>query len=311
MWKNILEFLERDNSVGLILVIENKGSSPGRRGFKMMVSEDGALEGSIGGGLMEFNMVEIARKYLKDSSAEPFVKLQVHNADVKDSSGLVCSGEQTMLFYKLNISNIKVIKSIIDAYSQNIKGTLRLTSCKFEFLPIIQESIGFKDTLPDWEYTEILNNRDTVYIIGGGHVGYACSRLLKYLGFYIVMIDNRADLKMFNENDYPDSKIVMSYDDVSQCVTEDKDNFVIVMTTKFVEDKKVVSALIKKQYKYLGVLGSKNKMKKMFDELENEGFSKNELERVYTPIGLNIKSETTEEIAISIAAQIIMIKNSK
>jgi len=82
------------------------------------------------------------------------------------------------------------------------------------------------------------------------------------------------------------------------------------MTNKYTDDKLVLSKILRNNYKFIGVLGSIAKLDTMWKVLLKEGFTKDELDTVYAPIGLPIKSETPEEIAVSIAAQIIQVKNN-
>ena len=99
----------------LLFVASHKGSSPGKQGFKMMVSEDGFLFGSVGGGRTEFTLVEMAKELmLKDSLIEPYLLNQVHRPDEKDSSGMICAGEQLVVLYPLKADNIPMIKNVID-----------------------------------------------------------------------------------------------------------------------------------------------------------------------------------------------------
>ena len=86
-------------------------------------------------------------------------------------------------------------------------------------------------------------------------------------------------------------------------------SYVAIMTNKYTDDKLVLSKIIKNHYKFIGVLGSKAKIKTMNEVLLKEGFSEGEIENIHAPIGLSIYSQTPDEIAISIAAQIIQIKN--
>ncbi len=94
--------IEKHNRVMLLLVVSSKGSSPGRQGFKMAVGIDGEIFGSVGGGIMEYNLVEEAKGYLKKSDFNAFLKKQIHKGGVTDGSGLICSGEQMVLFYMLD-----------------------------------------------------------------------------------------------------------------------------------------------------------------------------------------------------------------
>ena len=101
-WKFILEKLNQSNLVILMCVVESKGSSPGRHGFKMAVARDGMV-GSIGGGIMEHKFVELAKERLGALYVEPLIRKQVHNKSARvDQSGMICSGDQTILMYSLN-----------------------------------------------------------------------------------------------------------------------------------------------------------------------------------------------------------------
>src|SRR5688500_17814025 len=114
LWKFIAKQLNTGESVELLIVAESKGSSPGRQGFKMAVSEHDEITGSIGGGIMEIKLVELARMRLKDQQDNPLIKKQIHSKTAgRHQSGMICSGEQTILYYKLNDSNLSDIKRII------------------------------------------------------------------------------------------------------------------------------------------------------------------------------------------------------
>ena len=161
----------------------------------------------------------------------------------------------------------------------------------------------------DWYFEEHIGFRETLYIVGGGHVGVAVSQLFEQLGFYVIVIDNRKNLNTFDNNNFAHQKKVIDYNDIQDHIDQGKNNYVAIMTNKYTEDKLVVSRLIKNNYKFIGVLGSKAKLKTMWKALLNEGITREELNAIKAPIGLSIKSETPEEIAVSIAAQIIQVKN--
>ena len=99
LWNFIRENLARNIEVILLCVLESKGSSPGRQGFKMAVTTDDMV-GSIGGGIMEHKFVELAKEKLKIHSAEPVIKKQIHSKSAqRDQSGMICSGEQTIFLH--------------------------------------------------------------------------------------------------------------------------------------------------------------------------------------------------------------------
>ncbi len=311
-WKTLLSKLQEDQKVYLLTVIENIGSSPGKQGFKMIVVEDGSIFGSIGGGLMEFNLVEEIKEIVKKESQTIFLKKQIHKEKLKDSSGMICSGEQTIVFHPLGKNHIETVENIINCLSGDQKGIIHLTPAQFEFYPEeITSQYHYKINNSDnWYYKEQIDFKDTLYIVGGGHVGLSTSKIFRLLGFYIVILDDRQHLNTFDLNDYAHEKHIIQYREIEKYIKPGKTSFVAIMTNKHSDDKFVLSKIIKNNYKYLGVLGSKTKMQIMFKSLLNEGFTDKELNKVYTPIGLAINSKTPDEIAISIAAQIIKVKNS-
>ena len=135
-------------------------------------------------------------------------------------------------------------------------------------------------------------------------------QLLQQLNFHVVVFDNRDNLNTLEANTFAHQKQVIDYTTIEDFIKEGNDSYVAIMTNKYTDDKLVLSKIIKNTYAYIGVLGSKAKLKTMWEVLQKEGFTQNELDQVYAPIGLHIKSETPEEIAVSIAAEIIQAKKT-
>ena len=98
-WQHILEKLKDNQNIYVFTVIENLRSSPGRKGFKMLVAQDGFIFGSIGGGVMEFTLVKEAQELLLEKKSPTFIKKQIHKGNIKEGSGMICSGEQTVAFH--------------------------------------------------------------------------------------------------------------------------------------------------------------------------------------------------------------------
>ena len=310
-WQHLLNKLENTQRVYVLTVIENSGSSPGRQGFKMLVADDGFIFGSIGGGVMEFSLVEEVKELLKQDNPPIFFKRQVHKGKIKEGSGMICSGEQTVVFHPLNSSFISIIKTIIECNENNSNGTFSLSPTSFYFSQkTIDSKFQYKIKSPEeWYYKEQIGFKETLYIVGGGHVGLATSKLFRSLGFYVVLLDDRTHLNTFEGNNYAHKKELISYDSVENHIKEGNTSYVAIMTNTYTDDKLVLSKIIRNKYKFVGVLGSKAKLKTMYEVLLKEGFLQKELDEVHAPIGLSIYSQTPDEIAISIAAQIIQLKN--
>ena len=310
-WQQLLKQLQQNKKVYLLTVIQNSGSSPGRKGFKMLVSEDSFIYGSVGGGIMEFTLVEEVKQLLQKEEQPIFYKKQVHQGNGKDKSGMICSGEQTVVFHPLNYTNISLIEKILNCLQSNNQHTLSFspTGIKFTKNTITEKYQADIKSTNNWKFKELIGFKETLYIVGGGHVGLAVSQLFKQLNFHVVVFDNRRQLNTLEVNNYAHQKHVIDYTTIQKHIKEGKDSYIAIMTNKYTDDKLVLSQLIRKNYKFIGVLGSKAKLKTMWEVLLKEGFTQQELDSVFAPIGIHIKSETPEEIAVSIAAEIIEVKN--
>jgi xanthine dehydrogenase accessory factor len=318
LWKFIARELRARHGVVLLVVVESTGSSPGRVGFKMAVSSGGALHGSIGGGVMEYKLVELAKDRLRadDADSLPAVKRQIHRQDAaRDRSGMICSGEQTVALLPLHGDQLPTVRRIARALQAGRPGVLQLSAQTLAFqageknaAPCRFERAGDQDFL----YEENLGFRYVLHLIGAGHCALALAELLARLDFYIRLYDDRPHLNTFERNRFAHEKrLVESYERIGDYVEAGREVFVVVMTLGYRSDAVVLRQLLDREFAYFGVLGSAAKMDVLLRELAGEGFPAEQLRRLRTPIGLPINSRTPEEIAVSIAAEIIAVKNAK
>ena len=161
-----------------------------------------------------------------------------------------------------------------------------------------------------WQYGEWVNKQPVIHIIGGGHVGLALSETMRFLDFFVHLYDDRDSLNTIEENIFADEKHIVNYENIGNQFDNCEQDFIVIMTVGYRTDKLVLQQIIQHQFKYLGMLGSANKIKLLFDELAAGGVSADKLDKVFTPVGLNIYSKTAKEIAVSIAAEIIREKNT-
>ena len=312
-WQFIYNKLIASVDVMLLYVLESKGSSPGRQGFRMGVAADGDFQGTIGGGIMEHKFVEMARAMLKKNDEAGHLYKQVHDKNaLTDQSGMICSGEQTIFLYRIKKSDKVQIDQLLQSLKQNRNGLLELTRAGIMFSDTIP---GFdhhfeKNNASDFFYAEKTGYRNILHIIGGGHCALALSKLMKSMDFYTILYEERNGLNTMEQNLYVHEKhVVHSYNELSTLIAGGKNVFVVIMTFGYRSDDIALRALLKKQFKYIGMLGSRNKIEKMLKEYRSENIDESLLKQVHAPIGLQIKSQTTDEIAISIAAEIIAVKN--
>ena len=313
IWQFAAERLKRDESVMLLVVAESSGSSPGRVGFKMVVACD-ELCGSIGGGVMEVALVELAKFKIQNSKSriDSEVIEQIHQKNSPNSSGMICSGKQTVIFYGLTTENLRTVQKLIQHAKNEKDGYLQLTSKNFRVIwkKKLDVDFGFDKSASDFLYEEKLGFKNKLYIIGGGHCALALSELMSKMDFHISLFDDRADLNTLAKNEFVHYKQkIDSYENIGEFIESGADVYVVVMTLGYKFDEIVIRRLFDKNFKYFGVLGSKAKMKTLLRNLEKEGFGVERLKKIHTPIGLPINSHTPEEIAVSIAAEIIAVKN--
>ena len=318
IWRFAAEKLKQNELVMLLTVAESSGSSPGRQGFKMMVARE-EMRGSIGGGVMEVSLVSLAKvksKKLKGKNKAEIIE-QIHRKNVPNSSGMICSGKQTIILLELNNSHLETVKKIISALETQKPFILQITNSKFQISDLPYEDgtqnvdFHFSQTSEkEFLYEENLGFKQKLFIIGGGHCALALSEIMAKMDFHISLFDDRADLNTLAKNSFVhEKKVIGSYEKIGEFIASGENVYVVVMTLGYIFDEIVIRALFDKSFKYFGVLGSKAKMKTLLSSLAKENFDKEKLARIRTPIGLPINSHTPEEIAVSIAAEIISVKN--
>ena len=294
-YKKLQQILQSEKRLVLMVVIANEGSSPGRKGFKMLVTKN-QMYGTIGGGIMEHKLVEFAESLLDKPTFVPFIKHQIHDKSApKDQSGMICSGQQTIAFYDITADFLPIVEQILN--EKDFK--------------ITYNNLGINSTAEnaEWTFTETNSLAQKVYIIGGGHVGLALSEVLSRMDFEIHMLDHRENLNTMLANHFVTTSQVINFEEIGNYVPEGENIYVVIMSFGYRTDDIIIRQLINKDFLYIGMLGSKEKIATLFLNMIEDGFDKERIARVYAPIGIDVKSETTQEIAISVAAQLIRVKN--
>ena len=168
--------------------------------------------------------------------------------------------------------------------------------------------IQYVDPKNPGSFVEDFKTSSQAYIFGGGHVALALDPVLRHIDFETTIIDDRADYA--NEERFPESRTIVceNFDHCFDEIEPDEDSFLIIVTRGHRGDLAVLRQALRKPHAYLGMIGSRHKNSILRETLLKEGFTLEELDSVYAPIGLDIKSETPEEISISIAAEMIMVR---
>ncbi len=241
---------EQGEDIALATVVRTQGSVPRHEGSKLVVWPNGDIVGTVGGGMLESQVIEAARQVI--SEAQPrLLNFRLSNPEEGDVG--ICGGT-------------------IDVFIEPI--------------------------LPP----------PTVIVVGCGHVGKEVAALAKWVGFRVLVTDDRADL--CSEANIPgmDGYIVAPASELTDHVTITSQTYIAAMTRGQPIDLALLPALVKSPARYIGVIGSRRRWTLTAEALREQGLTDEDLSRVYAPVGLELQAETPREIAVSVVAEIIMVQ---
>ncbi len=312
LWEYISEKISSEKKVVLLVVVDASNNSPGRTGFKMAIANDTTLIGTIGGGIMEFNILnEIKESFSKGNNISFYRTLHHSNIGEGNRSGLICGGFQTILFKYIDNSNLKVVQSIVDTLKEGVHGFLEIEKNNFTFFKKekSEKDILFSISKDKWMLSENIGILNRLYIVGGGHVGLAVSKIMANLDFHITLFEHRENFITVQKSKYVNSIIITEYNRIGEYIREGDKSYVVIVSSSSEGDKNALQSISNIKLKYIGSMGSQKKTDSIFSQLKKLGCTDNYLNKIHTPIGVKIKAKTPEEIAISIAAEIIKVKN--
>ncbi|WP_427041780.1 XdhC family protein [Fusobacterium sp. SB021] len=162
-------------------------------------------------------------------------------------------------------------------------------------------------------YIKVFAKREKLLIMGGGHLGAELYTLGKFLNKYVVIFDDREEFA--NRKRFPEADEIIfgKMEETVKNYSVDENSYIIIVTRGHENDKECLKAILDKKVspKYIGMVGSRGKVLSTYKELLDEGYSKEELKKIYSPIGLDISSSEPKEIALGIMAEITAVKNQK
>jgi xanthine dehydrogenase accessory factor len=300
-WQFALDALDADERAVVVMVVDHSGSVPGVTGTFVVVTDNGQA-GTIGGGAAEHTMVDRARSHQGGAELIDFVH-------TPGGDGTLCNGRQLFAVLSLRPTDQDTIAGIVSTLDRHETGTLTLDSDGLAFASGAARAVTFEQRDTNWTFTHPIGLLDTLTIIGGGHVALALSRVMATLPFRITVLDNRDELQTMDDNPFAHRKATVNYEEIGDHVPEGDRSWVVVMTYGHKHDRQVVENLLGHDVRYLGLLGSATKVKRLFADMQAQGADAEALARVRAPIGMPIRSHTPEEIAVSVAGEIIGIRN--
>jgi xanthine dehydrogenase accessory factor len=149
-----------------------------------------------------------------------------------------------------------------------------------------------------------------VAVVGGGHVGQAVAAMAKRAGFRVIAVDDRSDMVTPERFPAVDARLTGGVELLGTELSIDDGTFVVVVTRGHLFDKDWVKAIIGRNPRYIGMIGSGEKVRRTFAELASEGVAAEALAAIHAPIGLDIGAETPDEIAVSVVAEMIAVKHA-
>lgn len=322
--KMLRQRLLAGESMAMVTVVTRSGSAPRGAGARMLVDRTGRVAGTVGGGAVEYEAERIA----VESIAQGTCFLREFSLTQEEIAGLgmVCGGAVTLYFQVFRGGDEEAadqaarMERLLDAGERSWlvltmtgqdAGHTELVSAaedpeRFARLEILTKGRDlFMDEKGQRCYAELLNRGGSVYVFGGGHVARELVPALAHIGFRCVVLEDRPEFACANL--FPDARrvILTEFNEILRVITPTAADYAVVMTRGHQHDYLVQRELLKTAVGYIGVMGSKSKKAYVFEKLREDGFADADIARITTPIGLSIGAETPEEIAVSIAAQLI------
>lgn len=293
------EVIKRENEELLLLTVTgDEGSAPRSRGARALVGKNGLIAGTIGGGSMEFNALKMAVKALGEK------KSYVREFGLKKDFGMICGGGVTIMFQY--ITDTDFFKKCLAAVEQD-KNVWLLVKEDFS-MELREEKPRLSEGVPvEGIYSELIKRSGKTYIFGGGHVAQALCPVLAKTGFSCVVFDDRPEFA--RKELFPDAAAVINGDFNNINIDFAPNDYIVVVTRGHAHDYTVLKTVVNKKCAYIGAMGSKTKIAETKRKLKEEGVCQDRLDALYAPVGLPINSDTPEEIAISITAQMILVRN--
>lgn len=330
-YQQLLQAVRNGSSIADTLLVETRGSTPQKAGARMLVFTDGSQIGTLGGGCVE---AEVRRRSLQliDQGSPEILSFQL-NDNYGWDDGLICGGRMQMLVDPLHSAeDLPYFEKLHELLASGIPcteavslegGTRSLLDAQGNLLsqrgaeiPLTALQAGLRD-IADRPRPYVENGiaylphlqRCRLLIVGAGHVGQKVAELAAEVDFNVWVVDDRAEF--CNPERFPkaDRLIVGPIDSSLSGLEIDNQTYCLIVTRGHQHDEEALYHLAETPARYVGMIGSRRKIKLIFSDLLSEGISRDALAKVFAPLGFDIGSQTVPEIAISILAELIAHRN--
>jgi xanthine dehydrogenase accessory factor len=336
--KTIRNHLEDNSPVVLISLMSLEGSTPRHSGTKMVLGGDGRPYGTIGGSLVEAAAIDEAKNILANKKSR--ILSYEMTGDDAASPGMICGGRAEILleylpasgenrefarqwydaiqhgkdFYILthfhgSSGDVKILGHAVLLADGTVSGNTSLSTGDISTLKPELHNISHSAPLPLDETTVMVDRirkLKTLYCFGGGHVAVPTAHLAAMVGFRVVVIDDRPEFA--NAQRFPEAAstiVINDFDRAFEGLDIDEDSFIVIITRGHQYDQSCLEQALKTSAGYIGMISSRRKRDVTYKALMDQGITRERLDQVHSPIGINIGGETPEEIGVSIVAELI------
>ena len=306
IFTTLLYEMEKHHDTVLCTIIADSGSTPRGKGAQMLAGDAGLLSGTIGGGAVEGGAIALGQTLLRERrSAVHEYKLR-HN-DGEDI-GMVCGGDVTV-----HLQFIAAGDPVWRELAGSVLHRIALRQPGALVLALDGGAPALRD-VPETDSAHIalpLPIGERAILFGGGHCSLALCPLLTTVGFRVTVVDDRPELVTKERFPTADAVICCDLNRVTETVPIGEEDYVVVMTNGHSHDFAVQEQVLRGRYAYIGVIGSRAKTASVNARLREAGISEAAIASVHTPIGTAIKAVTPEEIAVSIAGEMICVRATR
>ena len=343
LFHTICRTLEKDEGFVLASITHHDGSTPRSIATKMVVFTNGEIAGTIGGGLLEADVIKAASQVIKSKVAQ-VLTFDLNATVLADEPGMICGGQLAVLieWVEPNENNIELFHEIngllaggmesvcITEFSELETGGYSVTRCLLKGDDVGLSSMSLPDVLkesllekagkqrsPAFMQFEARNfliepvsSTGRVYLFGAGHVSQDVADLASKVDFQVVVLDDRAGYA--NSERFPGAdeiRVIDQFEGAFDGLNINENSYIVILTRGHSHDKIVLRQALRTGAGYVGMIGSKKKREAIYNALKNEGTTAEELERVHSPVGLKIGAETPAEIAVSIVAELVAFRS--
>lgn len=338
IYGRLLELLEGNPRLALATIIATEGSAPQVPGASAVFSETGLLKGTVGGGLLEAAAAKEAVLSLRDG--QPRLMEFRLDAEPYDEEGAVCGGSARVLIDPFIHEEKAVFSLAVEALGRREAGVLLTvirplqdTRVSVSRIWLPADALKINAALPPEAgagefrgsilgneprlaeekdvlfYSEPVTPPPRLIIAGAGHVGKEISRLGNLLDFEVSVIDDRPEYACRDNLPEADRIIVGDIAGTIRGLPESPEDYFVIVTRGHRHDGEALKACFGRSAAYVGMIGSRNKVALMRSEFLERGWaSEEQWAAVHAPIGLPIRSRTVEEIAVSVAAELVLAR---